>query len=96
MAAIPRHAPSGTGNVELINRGTHLLGVNVGESAGTAAAATVVLHDGDSASDPELFRAEVAGDGAQTHWFGPQGIRFDNGVFLERVAGETVVTIYVA
>lgn len=96
MAAIPRHAASGTGNVALMDRGTHLLGVNVAESAGTAAAATIALHDGSDANAPERLRIEVGADGSKEAWFGPQGIRFTDGVFLERVAGETTVNVYVA
>lgn len=96
MAAIPKHAASGTGNVQLEGHGCHLLGINIDESAGTAAAAMIVLHDGSDTDAPEVFRAEFAGDESQTHWFGPQGIRCNNGLFLERVDGETTVTAYIA
>lgn len=93
MAAVSIHSPAGTADVELHNRGTRLLGVNLGETAGSAA--TVILHDGDDANAEEKWREEVAANDSDTFWFGPQGIKFTKGVFLERSVGTTAVTVYV-
>ena len=73
----------------------NLYGYSFRESAGTPAVATVILRDGTAASDPILVILELGSNGVDTQWFGPQGIPFNRGIYVDRVAGETEGVLYV-
>lgn len=82
----------GTGNVTLFGDRCVLAGVNVTESAGTAAAAHLRVRDG-SVSGAVLATVKVAGDG---HADVPvPHVHCQEGVFLERVTGSTEVVAYI-
>jgi hypothetical protein len=70
------------------------MGVAVRESAGAPAAAALNLRHGDDAADPLLIPIELAANGSTFQWFGPQGIWCPSGVFVDRVSGETELTLF--
>jgi hypothetical protein len=55
----------------------------------------VVIRDGDDATDDIVAVVEFAANGSGTQWFGPQGIPFSTGLFVDRVAGESEGVLYV-
>lgn len=74
--------------------GLRLMGYSVRESAGTPAAAAFNLRNGDGNSDPLLVVGEMASNGTDLRWLGPQGIACPAGVWVERVTGETELVLY--
>lgn len=69
-------------------QGLRLVGVAMTESAGSAAVATFILRNGTTASDPIIFPGviELNPNESTREWFQP-GIRCENGIFIDRVAG---------
>lgn len=90
--------PAGTTDVQgkAGQGGLRLMGYAVRESAGTPAVAEALLRHGTAATDPILAFVELAGNGKDAIWFGPNGIRCPNGVFVDRVAGNTEFVLYTA
>lgn len=85
---------SGTGDVAAVTGAATLWGYSVRESAGTPAAATVVVRDGDADTDPARVLIELAADQSQTVRL--PAVQFDDGIFIDRVAGETELVLYLA
>ena len=87
---------TGTADVQgfAATAGLRLMGYSVRESAGSAAVAALNLRHGTTATDPLLAVSELAANGADNAWFGPQGINCPNGIFVDRVAGETELVLY--
>lgn len=88
---------SGTGDVQGVAANSYLalIGFTVAETAGTAAAAEVILRHGTTASAPILVGPiNLAADGFNSYWFGEYGIYCPNGIFVDRVAGTTTLQIY--
>lgn len=82
----------GTTDVTLFDDRCVLAGVNVTESAATAAAAHLRVRDGSS-TGAVLATVKVAGDG---HKDVPiPHVHCQNGVYLERVSGSTEVVAYI-
>lgn len=80
--------PTSTGVVRL-------MGWSVFESAGSPAAAKVVFHDGVGTSGAIIGNCVLAASGEKTQWLGPQGILcVAGGIYVERVAGSTTVTLW--
>jgi hypothetical protein len=73
-----------------------LMGWSVRESAGSPAAATLNLRHGTSASDPVVAGINLAASGVDSQWFGPQGLPADAGIYLDRLTGNTTVTLLTA
>lgn len=94
MAAAAFTSASGTGDATVRSERSTLMGVIVNESAATAAAAEVVIRDGTDATGAEVLRLQVAADESDGIWLGPQGVRCNNGIFIDRTAGTTIVTVY--
>lgn len=92
-AAHTYNAATGTGDATAIAVTARLMGVSVGESAGAPAVATVLIRRGSS-TGPEVARFELAANASETVWFGPGGIYCPDGIYIDRTAGETVVTVY--
>ena len=66
------------------NKGTLVLyGYSVRESAGSAAAATVFLRNGDANTDPILAVIELAANGSETVWLG-DGVVANDGIWVDR------------
>lgn len=82
-------------DVQLYTGSGYLYGYSLRESAGTPAVATAFLRDGTGATDPVLVVLELAANGVETQWFGPQGIPINGGVYLDRVAGEVEGVLYI-
>lgn len=89
---------SGTGDAAAVAASTflRLVGFSAAESAGTAAAAEVILRHGTADTD-ELLVAPInlAANGFQAEMFGA-GIPAPNGIFVDRVSGTTTLVLYVA
>jgi hypothetical protein len=87
-------AAAGTGDAQITSSGfSRLFGYSITETA--AAVATAVIRNGTSTSGAPLAYIGLPASGAQTVWFGPQGIAAPLGIFLDRVTGTTQVVVYV-
>lgn len=71
-----------------------LVGFSVTESAAAPAAADVAIVHGIDISGAELFDIKLAASGVVERWFGPEGIKVPNGLFINRIAGTTKVTLF--
>jgi hypothetical protein len=69
--------------------GLRLMGVSIRESA--AGAATVNIEHGTANSSPVMWGATLVASTGKEWWFGPQGLPCDDGIWIERVAGNTAV-----
>lgn len=91
---------SGTGDAQGVSgaTGLRLLGFSVRESAGTPATAEIILRHGtDATGTPIAFvnvQANGNGDDHESQWFGPEGIDVPNGVFVDRISGETHIVLF--
>jgi hypothetical protein len=85
--------PTGTGDVQAATGDVDLYGFSARESAGTAAVATVVIRDGTSAAGTPVAFIELAANGSVTTPLPDVGVR--NGLFVDRIAGETELVLYV-
>lgn len=92
---MPRSIPvaSGTAGVQAAAGSSTLMGCSARENAATAAAATVVLRNGTSSSDPIVAVVELAAGTSQTVTV--PAIDCPNGIFVDRQAGETELAIYI-
>ncbi|GGM64111.1 hypothetical protein GCM10012275_38310 [Longimycelium tulufanense] len=93
MPAAHHELATGTGDVTVFTGYTILRGWSIRESAGTAAAATVIIRDGTAATDPIVATIELAANTHDTVWLG-DGIQCSDGVFVDRTAGETEGSIW--
>ena len=76
--------------------GLRLMGYSCRESAGTPAVASFnIKHAATGAAGDQVVAVELAANGAETKWFGPQGIDVaTSGLSIEDVAGTYDVTLY--
>lgn len=74
---------------------TILYGWSIRENAGTPAAAEALLRSG-SAVGPIVGVIDLAANGSTTVWFGPQGLRVPDGIFVDAIAGSLEGAIYVS
>ena len=73
-----------------------LLGFTILESAGVAAVASVkIVHGATAAGGADVFEFNLAADGSVSEWFGPIGIKFPDGISIDRTAGETKLALFV-
>ena len=84
---------TGTGDVQVVTGSVRLTGYSVFESAGTPAAASLTLRDGTSTAGNPLVSVELAANASETRSLGP-GLLVGGGVFLDRTAGESTVTVW--
>lgn len=88
--------PSGSGNTGVWSGRGKLLGLSVRESAAAGAAASFVLRDGTDATGPPLaFFALAEKQSVNGDWGAIEGIEFVTGLYLERTAGATELTVYI-
>lgn len=74
-----------------------LLGWSIRESAGSPAVATVSIVLGEAVSGgTPIGHVELAANGSETKWFGPQGIDVRDGVSLDIAGGVDVVLWWTA
>lgn len=93
---------TGTAGVQAVgapadkNKGTLVfLGCSIRESAGTAAVATVIIRNGTDNTGAILAVIELAANAsAPPLWFGDGGVIANDGIYVDRVAGETQGAIY--
>ena len=72
-----------------------LWGFTVAETASSAAAAEVAIRHGTAATAPLLAaRMNLDANGFDGWWFG-QGIDCPDGIFIDRIAGNTEVVLYI-
>jgi hypothetical protein len=95
-AATPFPIAAGTGNNQITSTAGRLMGFTVAETTGTAGA-TVRLYSGTDNTGTRLSTIALAANESVRDWFGPGGITVGaSGVFVERVSGNTTVTVYQA
>ena len=85
---------TGTADTQGVSGAQTLVGYSIRESAGTAAVATVILRNGTSTSDPAVAIIELAANASETRAL--PAVECASGVFVDRVAGETELVLYVA
>lgn len=74
---------------------TRLYGWSIAENAGSPAVATVSIYRGAAATAAnKIATIELAANGSDSEWFGPQGIYCRDGIFVEVVAGSVEVMVY--
>ena len=84
---------TGTADVQGVSGSATVAGYSVRESAGTAAVATVILRNGTAATDPVVALIELAANQSVTASM--PAVDCPNGVFIDRVAGETELVLYI-
>lgn len=72
-----------------------LLGYALRETTG-AANATVLLRDGATADGAVVIPITLGPNESTRDWFGPGGISFGNGLFVEVAAGEVEGSVFLA
>lgn len=87
---------SGTGDEagKAAATGLRLMGLSIRETA--AGAATLNIEHGTANSSPVLDAINLAASASVTHWFGPQGLPCDDGIWIERLTGSTQVNLITA
>lgn len=90
------HIASGTVDAQGIaaQAGLRLMGFSVTEDAAAAAAAEIILRHGTAATDAELFGINLIANESKQMFFEAGGIATAGGIFVDRVAGQTKLTIY--
>lgn len=91
--ANPVEVASGTADVQAYTGSGRLFGFSFHETAGTAAAASLILRDGTGATGKIIAVVELVADGSET--VGLPGILFTDGVYVDRVAGTTEGAVYI-
>ena len=86
---------SASTDVQAVTGRCTLMGWSIHESAGSAAVASLILRDGTSASGAIVAVLELAADGDDHVWFGPDGIRVNGGLYVDRVAGSTEGAVFI-
>lgn len=86
------HVPSGTAD-SAQSAGT-LIGLNIRESAATAAAAEIIIRNGTTATDPIVYIRELDLD--EQHAVSLPAVDCPAGIYIDRVAGTTELVLYVA
>lgn len=74
--------------------GLRLTGFSITETAGATANARLIAATAGAASDPDLFDVKLLANESAREWFGPEGIDISAGLFLQRVAGNTKITVF--
>jgi hypothetical protein len=75
--------------------GLRLVGYSCRESDGTpAVAAFNIIHGATVSGGDALIPVELAANGSDLKWFGPEGIAFPNGISIEHLAGTFDVTLF--
>lgn len=76
-------------------QGLRLMGFSCRESAGTPAVASFNIVNGSPASSgDQVILVELAANGSESKWFGPEGIDFQSAISINHLSGEFDVTIF--
>lgn len=89
---------TGNTNVQAVAAvtGLRLMGYSVRESSGTPAVATLNIRHGTANTHTVLCPISLVASTTNGQWFGPQGIPAASGLYLERVSGNSTVTLFTA
>ncbi len=71
-----------------------LLGFEIRESAGSPAVAEVNLRHGTTNTDTVVAPIVLVASGTTQMWMGPDGVPVPNGVYVDRVSGNTKLTLF--
>ncbi len=96
--ATPVAIAAGTTDVAVVGAriDLRLRGYTISETAGSAAAAEAIIRHGASNSDPQLITPiNLDANGYGMFWFGIDGISCPNGIWFERVTGNSSLVVYV-
>lgn len=74
--------------------GLVLMGFCVAETAASPAVAEVYIINGADGDGDVVAPVFCAASATHSQWFGPAGIACPNGITIERIAGETSVTVW--
>lgn len=88
-------AASGTADVAVYTGSGILYGFSARESAVTAAAGSFIIRDGTTVAGDPIMYVNLLSDESAREWYGPQGIPFNTGIFLDREAGTSEVVFYI-
>jgi hypothetical protein len=89
-------AGSASGQAVVPHPSLILHGFSTAETAGTAAAAEVVIRHGkDATGDMLCAPMNFAADGFGQPMFYPHPIQCPNGIYIDRVSGNTTIVLYV-
>lgn len=86
---------TGTTDVAAVDAapGLRLLGFSVIESAGSPAAASINIHNGEDNTGPKVAVVKLAASENKNVWFGEPGVRCEDGIFVDR-SGESTIVLY--
>lgn len=88
------HVATGTADAQAVGGAATLLGYSVRESAVVAAFATIILRNGTTATAPVVAVVELAADKSESAQL--PAVDCSGGLFVDRVAGETELVLYVS
>lgn len=89
---------SGTADAKVYDayRGLRYHGFSAAENAGTPAVASFHLENGIAAALGAIVETVSLGASVSRSNFIPQGIPCPDGIFLDRIAGTTIVVVYLS
>ena len=90
--AVIADAPTDTADILAWSGPTRLLGWSFSEEA--AAAAKVILRDGNGTAGRVLAVISLAAGESNREWFGPDGIQVSTGLYVDRTTGTTLGAVY--
>ena len=92
--ASPIPIATGTADAQVSTGSQKVTGLSARESGTVATAASFILRAGTTATAPAIVFVELAGD-ASVNFNYTDPVKFADGIFLDRVSGETQVTVFV-
>lgn len=92
QAVLTAAIASNTTDVAATGAAGTLFGYSIKEDA--SAAANIIIRDGTSNSGTPVAYINLASNESVRDWFGPQGIKITTGIWIDRVAGTTTLTIW--
>lgn len=92
---------SGTGDEQVTEGGVNVTGYNLRLMGFTvqddgATVSKVVFRNGTGTGNDGVAGAYIAANASDAQWFGPLGVHCPNGIFIDRTAGTTTVTVFYA
>lgn len=84
---------SGSASVQAVNGPVSLAGIAMRETAGTPGAASFVLRDGTTNTDPIRYVVKLVA--SESRSVPLHALTFNTGVFVHREAGTTELVLYV-
>lgn len=91
VPAQPENIP--TASAQIVNGRVLVMGYAVAETTGSATAA-LRLRDGTTSAGTRILPIHLAINESVRDWFGPNGIVYEQGIFVEVVSGAIEGSIY--